>query len=181
MTGFGGAAGSPRSQPKATGMEIDVAKVKDAMLGNWESIAPQVRPSASKNPDGSLKPFYLRRAFEYQPSDRFELEIVNSADPYGAVQLARIGIGGHMLWRGPHPIAPGAQKVDFVADEAYAVTPLLQPFADLLAKVAPDGYAPWKVGGRQSILGKKFPPFGLQKGDIFKEYDLVHLAHGMLF
>lgn len=32
---------------------------------------------------------------------------------------------------GPHPIADGAQKVDFTADEAYSVTPLAQPAADL--------------------------------------------------
>jgi len=31
-----------------------------------------------------------------------------------------------MFWRGEHPIAPGAQKVDFVAEAAYEVTPLLQ-------------------------------------------------------
>ena len=86
-----------------------------------------------------------------------------------------------MTWRGDHPIAPGAQKVDFAADEAYAVTPLLQPFADLLGKVATDGYAPWKVGEKQSIFGKAFAPFGLAKGAVFLEYDLVHLAHGMLF
>ena len=33
-------------------MEADVAKIKAALLGNWESIAPEIRPS--KNPDGSL-------------------------------------------------------------------------------------------------------------------------------
>jgi len=134
-------------------MEADVAKVKEAMLGNWESIAPEVRPSASKNADGSLKPFYLKRAFKYLPSDRFELEIVNSADPYGTVPLARIKIGGHMLWQGPHSIAPGAQKVDFVADETYEVTPLAQGFADILNKVASAGYAPWVVNSPQSIFG----------------------------
>jgi hypothetical protein len=94
------------------------------------------RPSAARNPDGTLKPFYLKRAFKYQPTDRFELEIVNSADPYGAIPLARIRIGGHMLWQGAHPIATGAQKVDFVADESYEVTPLAQGFADILNKVA---------------------------------------------
>ena len=66
-------------------MEADVAKIKEAMLGNWESIAPELRPSAGKNPDGTLKPFYLKRAFKYQPSDRFELDVVNSVDPYGAI------------------------------------------------------------------------------------------------
>ena len=182
MTGFGGAAAqSPGNQPGAGGMETEVAKVKQAMLGNWESIAPEVRPSAAKNPDGSLKPFYLKRTFKYLPSDRFELEIINSADPYGAVPLAQIKIGGHMLWQGAHPIAPGAQKVDFVADESYGVTPLAQGFADILNKVASAGYAPWAVNSPQSIFAKAFAPFGLKEGTNFMEYDLVYLRGDLLF
>jgi hypothetical protein len=90
-TAIGGAAAqSPGNQAKASAMETDVTKIKQALLGDWESIAPEVRPSAAKNADGSLKPFYIKRAFKYLPSDRFELEVVNSADPYGAVPLARI-------------------------------------------------------------------------------------------
>jgi hypothetical protein len=160
-------------------METDIAKIKEAMLGNWESIAPEVRPS--KNPDGSLKPFYLKRAFKYLPSDRFELEIINSADPYGAVPLARIKIGGHMLWQGLHPIAPGAQKVDFIADESYEVTPLVQGFTDVLNKVASAGYAPWAVNTPQSVFGKSFAPFALKEGTNFMEYDLVYLKGDLLF
>jgi hypothetical protein len=182
MGAFGGAAAqSPGNQAKASGMEADLAKVKEAMLGSWQSIAPEVRPSASKNVDGSLKPFYLKRTFKYQPSDRFELEIVNSADPYGAVPLARIKIGGHMLWQGLHSIVPGAQKVDFVADESYEVTPLAQGFADILNKVASAGYAPWVVNSPQSIFGKTFVPFGLKEGTNFMEYDLVYLRGDLLF
>ncbi len=177
----GAAAQSPSNQPKASGMETDTAKIKEAMLGEWGSIASEVRPSASKNADGSLKPFYLKRAFKYLPSDRFELEIVNSADPYGAVPLARIKIGGHMLWQGPHPIAPGAQKVDFVADESYEVTPLVQGFADILNKVASAGYAPWAVNSPQSVFGKAFAPFALKEGTNFMEYDLVYLKGDLLF
>ena len=175
------AAQSSNSQAKANSMEQDVAGLKQAMLGDWESIAPEVRPSAAKNADGTLKPFYLKRAFKYLPSDRFELEIVNSADPYGAVPLARIRIGGHMQWRGAHPIAPGAQKVDFVADEAYEVTPLAQGFADVLNKVASAGYAPWAVNATQSIFGKTFAPFGLTEATNFMEYDLVYLRGDLLF
>jgi hypothetical protein len=106
IAGSGGAAAqSGGNQPKVSGMEADVTKTKQALLGNWESIAPEVRPSAAKNADGSLRPFYLKRTFKYLPSDRFELEILNSADPYGAVPLARIKIVGHMQWQGTHPIA----------------------------------------------------------------------------
>jgi hypothetical protein len=177
----GAAAQSSSNQPKASSMEADITKIKQAMLGNWESIAPEVRPSAAKNADGSLKPFYLKRSFKYLPSDRFELEIINSADPYGAVPLARIKIGGHMAWQGEHPIAPGAQKVSFVADESYEVTPVAQGFVDVLNKVAADGYNAWAVNAPQSIFGKNFVPFGLKQGANFMEYDLVYLRGDMLF
>ena len=160
---------------------MTLEQTRKAVLGDWTSIAPEVRPSAAKNPDGSLKPFYLKRDFKALPGDRFELTIANFADPAGKVPLARLSIKGHMLWRGEHPIAPGAQKVDFVADEAYEVTPLLQAFADVLNQVAVQGYAKWEVGQTQSIFGKNFVPFGLTEDRNFMEYDLVYLAHDMLF
>lgn len=160
-------------------MTLDTLKTE--LLGDWTSLAPELRPSSQKNADGSLKPFHLRREFRYLAGDRFELTVTNFADPFGKLALARIFIRGHMLWRGEHPIAPGAQKVDFVADEAYEVTPLLQGFADLLNQVAGSGYARWEVGATQSIFGKAFLPFGLVEGRNFMEYDLVHLSHGLLF
>ena len=160
---------------------MNVEDIKTALAGDWISLAPEIRPSANKNPDGTLKPFYLKRAFSYAAGDRFELTIINSADANGAVPLARIHIKGHMLWRGPHPIAAGAQKVDFVADEAYDVTPLIQGFADVLNQVAGKGYDRWTVNGTQSVFGKSFTPFGLAEGRNFMEFDLVYLSHGMLF
>jgi hypothetical protein len=181
MLTSGAAAQSGGSQAKANGMETDVTAIKQSMLGNWESIAPEVRPSAAKNADGSLKPFYLKRSFKYLPSDRFELEIINSADPNGAVPLARIKITGHIFWQGPHPVAPGAQKVDFIADEAYEVTPLAQGFAEVLNKAASAGYSPWAVNSSQSIFGKTFVPFGMKEGTNFMEYDLVYLRGDLLF
>ena len=171
---------SPSRKPEGQAV-MNAQQIKQALVGNWVSIAPEVRPSASKNPDGTLKPFYLKREFKYLAGDRFELNIVNSADPNGAVPIARISLRGHMMWRGPHPIAAGAQKVDFVADEGYEVTPLIQGFADLLNQVAANGYAKWQVNGTQSVFGKAFVPFGLSEGKNFMEFDLVYLSHDMLF
>ena len=174
-------ASTTSPQRGASGPLMNVEQTKNALVGEWVSIAPEIRPSASKNADGTLKPFYLKRDFRYLAGDRFELTIVNSADPYGAVPLARIFIKGHMVWRGPHPIAAGAQKVDFIADEGYEVTPLVQGFADLLNQVSSKGYAKWEVNGAQSIFGKAFLPFGLVEGKDFMEFDLVHVSHDMLF
>ena len=86
-----------------------------------------------------------------------------------------------MIWRGPHAIAAGAQKVDFVADEGYKATPLNQGFADLLNQIAASGYRKWQVNDTQSVFGKAFAPFGLSEGKNFMEFDLVYLSHDMLF
>jgi hypothetical protein len=158
-------------------MNLDL--LKSDLLGAWGSLTPEIRPS--KNPDGTLKPFYLTRGFVYHRDDRFELAVMNYADPFGKVAIAKIDIAGHMSWRGDHPIALGAQKVDFVADEAYAVTPLIAPFVDILNKVAVDGFTTWEAGKKQDIFGKTFVPFGLRQGQHFKEYDLTYLAHDLLF
>ena len=156
------------------------AKVKQQSLGNWESIATEIRPSSAKNPDGTLKPFYLNRKFIFLPADKFELTVTSYADPNGKVPLTKMEIKGHIEWKGEHPIALGAQKVDFIADEAYTVTPLLQGFADILNQYTKD-FNQWKVGETQSILGKAFAPFGLVEGQIFKEYDLIYLNNDMMF
>ena len=60
---------------------MNVEQIKQALVGEWASIAPEIRPSASKNPDGTPKPFYQKREFKYLAGDRFELTVVNSADP----------------------------------------------------------------------------------------------------
>jgi hypothetical protein len=149
-------------------------------LGHWQSIATEIRPSNSKNPDGTLKPLYLTRHFVLSPDDIFELTVTSFADPFGKVPLAKMYIKGHIEWKGDHPIAEGAQKVDFIADLDYAVTPLHLGFVSILNS-ATKGFNEWKPGESQSIFKKAFPPFGLTAGQIFKEYDLIYLHDGMMF
>jgi len=160
---------------------MTLEQIKQNILGEWVSIAPEVRPSILKNADGSAKPFYLTRTFTYLAGDKFELEIINFADAYGKIPLVKMMIKGQMLWKGEHPIAVGAQKVDFIADSAYTVTPLLQGFADVVNKIATNGYSTWEVNTAQSILGKAFAPFGLVEGQIFAECDLIYVFNDMLF
>ena len=71
-------------------------------------------------------------------------------------------------------------KVDFIADEEYKVTPLLQGFADVLNQYT-KGFNQWKASETQNILRKPFAPFGLAEGQIFKEYDLIYLRIDMMF
>ena len=162
-------------------MTITTEQIKQTMLGQWVSIVPEIRPSIAKDANGNMKPFYLTRKFSYLAGDVFELEVINSTDAYGKAPLVKIFIKGHISWPGEHPIAPGAQKADFVADETYEVTPLHPGFADAMNQLAATGFEKWEVNRTQSIMGKLFPPFGLSEGQIFKEYDLIYLRDGLLF
>ncbi|MGC4034774.1 MAG: hypothetical protein QM764_02360 [Chitinophagaceae bacterium] len=148
--------------------------------GEWKSIAPEIRPSSIKNADGNLKPFYLTRTFVYYPGDTFDLTVINSADAFGKAPLVKMSIKGHMQWKGEHAIADGAQKVNFIADIEYLVTPLLQPFADAMNQLT-KGFDKWEVNKPQSILKKSFPPFGLAEGQIFSECDLVYIFNDLIF
>lgn len=156
-------------------------QVKQLSVGTWISIAPEVRPSISKNTDGSMKPFYVTRTFTYAADGKFTLEMINSADAYGKVPLVKIVLKGHTVWQGEHPIAAGAQKIDFIADEAYEITPLIQGFADAMNKAAGANFNKWEVNSAQSILGKAFAPFGLSEGEIYGEFDLIYILDGMMF
>jgi len=160
---------------------MNIEEIKKNLNGEWISIAPEIRPSSLKNADGSIKPFYLSRAFKYLTGDKFELNIVNYADAYGKIPLAKMSLRGHIIWQGDHPIAVNAQKVKFAADELYEVTPLIEGFADLLNKVATKGYTAWEINKPQSVLKKAFVPFGLAEGQIFTEYDLIYLLGDTLF
>ncbi len=155
--------------------------IKKSIIGKWISIAPEIRPSAAKNADGSLKPFYLTRAFTYSLGDKFDLDVINFTDAYGKVPLVKIVIKGGIVWQGEHPIAKGAQKVKFTADNAYEVTPLIQGFADAMNQYASKGFDKWEVNNMQSVMGKAFAPFGLAEGQIFAEYDLIYLFNDMMF
>jgi hypothetical protein len=96
--GFGQAAArTAKSFATAAGsvLTMTIEQLKSAMVGTWRSLAPEVRPS--KNPDGTIKPFYLSRRFVYQPGDRFELTVNNYADPHGNVAIAKLELAGHMV------------------------------------------------------------------------------------
>jgi hypothetical protein len=160
---------------------MTVEQIKQSLIGQWKSIAPEIRPSIAKNADGTMKPFYLTREFTYLAGDGFELDVINSADAYGKIPLVKIVIKGSIIWQGEHPIAPGAQSVKFSADAAYEVTALIQGFADALNQIPARGFNKWDVGGMQSIMGKAFAPFGLSEGQVFAEYDLIYLFNDMLF
>src|SRR5438094_1203683 len=142
--------------------------------GRWVSIATELRPSTNKSATGEIQPFYCSRVFTYAPPDRFACTVMNYADPNGKVPLVKIVIKGHNAWGGEHPMAPGAYNLDYIADEAYEVTPLHQGFADVANIFPAKGLGTWEVNGTQDLVGKAFPLFSLPEGQTDRDYDLIH-------
>ena len=149
--------------------------------GRWVSITTELRPSSNKSAAGDIQPFYCSRVFDYSPGDRFACTVINYADPNGKVPLVKIVIRGHNEWGDEHPIAPGAYKVDYIADEAYEVTPLHQGFADVANRFPAKGLNTWEVGVTQDLIGKAFPLFSLVEEQIYVDYDLIYIYNDMLF
>lgn len=147
----------------------------------WESITTEIRPSTIKDANGNIKPLYCSRSFIYTPGDRFDLTFINYADPNGRVPLVKMLIKGHIAFGDEHPIAAGAWQLDYTADVAFEVTPLHQGFADLANASRADGIGEWKVNEMQDVIRKQFLVFGIQEGQLFKEYDLIYIDHDMLF
>jgi hypothetical protein len=161
---------------------MTIEKIKKIIQENeWVSIATEIRPSTIKDANGNIKPFYCTRSFKYPAEDKFELTFTTYADSNGKVPLANMEIKGHLIFGKEHPISKGAYKLNYIADEEFEVTPLHPGFADALNNNLDVDLEKWKVNIKQSVKGKAFPTFGLAKGQIFEEYDLIYICNNMLF
>lgn len=149
--------------------------------GQWVSITTELRPSINKSTTGEIQPFYCSRVFTYSPGDQFACTVMNYADANGKVPLVKILIRGHNAWQGEHPIAKGAYNLDYIADEAYEVTPLHQGFATAANTFSSRGLNAWEVNVTQDVKGKAWPLFGLVEGHIYIDYDLIYISNDMLF
>ena len=105
----------------------------------------------------------------------------NRTSVEGTVALVKIVIKGYNVWRGEHPIAPDAYNLDYIADEAYEVTPLHQGFADVANRFPAPGLTTWEVNVMQDVRGEAFPLFSLVEGQTYVDYDLMYLYNDMLF
>ena len=161
---------------------MTVQEIKEFIRGGeWVSISTELRPAITKSTAGDINPFYCTRAFRYFPEDRFECTLVNYLDAAGKTPLVRFLIKGHLVWQDEHPIAPGARQVDYVADEAYEVTPVHAAWVDAVNRIPAAGIGKWELNVTQDLKGKVFPPFGLTEARTYIDYDLIYIDQEMLF
>ena len=162
---------------------MNIEEIKQQLAeGEWVSIAPEIRPSIVKIAGGDIKPLYCSRRFVYSGTDRFQLNFITYADPYGQIPLAEMQIAGHVKYGDPLPITSGAYEADYVADEGFSITLLNSAFVSALNSIPqPEGIQPWELHVPQDVLGKSVPAFGLKAGEYFIEYDLIYIHDNLLF
>lgn len=160
---------------------ITLAEVQQYAIGEWSSLSVELRPTEDRTGSGIVQPTYLKRHFKYLSNEKFVGTITMFADNYGEVPLLEFEFKGDLMWGSKHQIADGAWEVDYVLSDGFSVTPLSASAAEMLNAGLPEGMAPFETGARKDILGESFPMFGIEKGEIVSDYDLIYFKNGLLF
>ena len=155
--------------------------VRNYVLGEWESISVELRPTEDRTGSGKINPTYLRRSFKFIEADKFIGTITLFGDNYGQIPLMEFEFKGRLKWGDEHPIAQGAWKIDYILDEGFGVTPLNDQAAAMLNQALPPNMSPFEANEQQDILKKAFPMFNIEEGQIVSDYDLIYFRNGMLF
>lgn len=155
--------------------------LEDELRGNWTSITCELRPEPFGD-GGSVSAFHLTRDFTYD-GNLFEGSITAFADPLCQMPIVSYSFAGHLVSEGPSPAAKGAEKINYVLDRELTIMPELQEFADQLNQFPSGscGANDWEVAGSQSILETGCPLFELAPGEVYTDYDIVHIIGDMLF
>ena len=156
-------------------------EVKDYSVGQWKSIAVELRPTEDRTGTGTVTPTYLKRDFTFEKDDTFTGIITLYGDNYGQLPLMEFEFKGHLKWGDEHPIADGAWKIDYVLDQGFGVTPLNPQAAQMLNQALPKGMSAFETNKKKDILQKAFPMFNIVDGQIVSDYDLIYFKNGMLF
>ena len=158
-----------------------LAEVQAFSRGSWTSLSVELRPAEDRTGSGVVEATRLRRDFTYNDDDTFTGVITMFVDDYGQMPLMEFEFKGHLHWGDPHPIAEGAFVIDYVLDDGFGVTPLDDGAAELLNAALPAELEPFAEGVKQDILGKPFPLFNIEGGQILTDHDLIYFNSGLLF
>ncbi|WP_343486004.1 hypothetical protein [Allomuricauda sp. d1] len=155
--------------------------VKKYALGEWKSLSVELRPTEDRAGTGKIQPTFLKRHFIYNDDDTFVGTITLFADNYGQMPLMEFEFKGDLKWGEKHPIADGAWNIDYILNKGFAVTPLHEQAAQMLNAGLPEGMSPFELNTKKDILGKAFPMFHIEEGQIVSDYDLIYFKNGLLF
>ncbi len=156
-------------------------EVQTFCRGTWTSLSIELRPTEDRAGTGVIESTRLTRDFTYNDDDTFTGIITMYVDDYGQIPLMQFEFKGHLQWGDPHPIAEGAWVIDYVLDDGFGVTPLTDQAAEMLNAALPPELDEFATDVKQDILGKPFPLFDIEGGQILTDHDLIYFHSGLLF
>ena len=75
-----------------------LSEVKQFALGQWQSLAVELRPAEDRAGIGTVNPTYLKRKFTYLPEDKFIGVLTLYGDNFGALPLMEFEFKGELVW-----------------------------------------------------------------------------------
>ena len=182
------AASAALASPSLLAADTSLTGLKQRVVGNWTSIACEVRPQANpQDPKAAPTPSYLTRDFTYDAEGGFEATIRLFADPACKAPLADYEFAGRIVWRDANPAIRGAWSQDYVLDRKLTLKPLAEPFAAQLNALPPGacGDGEYVVGEAKDILGKPCALLKFVDGSAFViDHDFLYVREdtpNMLF
>ncbi|MFZ4404630.1 MAG: hypothetical protein ACOYOK_11060 [Pseudobdellovibrionaceae bacterium] len=157
--------------------EISQKRVSKHIKGKWVSIACELRPQENRGEGGAVKSFWLKREFTFDGKDGFKGTIRGFADPLCEQPIQDFEFDGHLVWRGPHPVAKEAQSVDYELSKEFAIIPRSQASVDQMNSLPPGtcGDKKYELNVKQSIFKKPCALFNIKAGELIKDHDLIYL------
>ncbi|MEM9205778.1 MAG: hypothetical protein AAGA88_05560 [Pseudomonadota bacterium] len=154
--------------------------MEEIMIGNWESIACEVRPQP--NQDGTMGEWWLTRKLTLADG-RIDAEFTTYAGPGCGFALQRLDFGGQVEIVGDSDVVAGAVEADLTIDDYVRITPLSDGFVEFLnsAPAGTCGETSWSVGETQDILETGCSVLGLQGNDPTVEYEVLAVQDGYIY
>ncbi|MBU6141487.1 MAG: hypothetical protein KGP29_08060 [Proteobacteria bacterium] len=156
---------------------ISQKRVSNHIKGKWVSISCELRPRENRGSGGTVESFWLKREFVFDGKDGFKGIIKGYADPLCEIPVQDFEFEGHLIWRGPHPVAKEAQSVDYELSKEFAIIPRSQAAVDQMNSlpVGACGDKKYELNVRQSIFKKPCALFNIKSGEVVKDHDLIYL------
>ncbi len=158
----------------------------EAIAGTWVSVGCELRPQPAASPDepgaSAPTPQYLSRRFRYDGL-AFDGVITTYADVDCTVPVVDLIFAGRLERGGDHPVAEGAESVDYILDERFAIKPREQTLVEQLNGLPEGscGTTAWQVDVTQEVQESGCGAFGIEPGQVLVDYDLLYLFDDMLF
>ncbi|MBI2519797.1 MAG: hypothetical protein HYV97_05260 [Bdellovibrio sp.] len=165
-------------------MAAVVQRVATGIKGKWVSITCELRfHEIATESNGKVEATWIKREFIFDGRNNFQGRHTTYDDSLCQSPHFEYYFRGRLEWRGPHETAPTAQKVDFIMDEEFSITPRSRVFIEQMNKLPSGacGDKKWELNVAQDVLRRPCVLLNTKQGEVVKDFDLIYLSYEGMF